>query len=660
MSEGIFKPTEHPLLPAPSVAEVEAALRDEAVGQAMIRNLLEREERIKVAEVDPFRWGFELGHWADADRLLAWIELILFIFGGNRSGKSEYAAKRIVQAAVKYPDSVLMCLHESEDSSIETQQKLIWKYLPPEIKRLNDKRNSVFKVRYTQAGGFTEGKLVLPNRSEIHFVSYKQDPGAFEGWELGSKAWATEEPETRPGWAGIGAWADENMPLPWMKMLLFRLASRAGKMVWTFTPVNGMTPTIKDQVGTSPKTIESRPAELLSDRVNLPGLPMGQMPFIQEPLIEKSRVIYFFSAWNPFGASYAQIKKLCAGKPSGFVEIRAYGYSRDTVSRAFPNFSEINIVKESELPAVGTGYQVTDPAGARNWATLWARCAPGKPGDLYIYRDWPDAQRFGEWAVTSSNPKKFDGEPGPAQIGLGHGVPQMKKVWLDEETIATRGPDGVVKPARLMDKDPYRLRGLELFEGSQRGDAGYRMLDSGSGKEGGGPFGERALPRTGKVGSLEDYTVKQVGGVTILREKIFLRLIDPRAGRDQQITARVGSESTCIQDMMAQPQKMGDVVIAEPMYFQSASGVHIREGVIRTNEFLAWNSDQPLCRGINAPRLFVSERCQQLIWALQNWTGEDGDSGACKDFIDDLRYLVLEEPRHMMAGMLKSVGGGSY
>jgi hypothetical protein len=43
----------------------------------------------------------------------------------------------------------------------------------------------------------------------------------------------------------------------------------------------------------------------------------------------------------------------------------------------------------------------------------------------------------------------------------------------------------------------------------------------------------------------------------------------------------------------------------------------------------------------NQPHLYVVETCPNTIYALQNWTGRDGQHGACKDPIDCLRMLKL-------------------
>jgi hypothetical protein len=49
-----------------------------------------------------------------------------------------------------------------------------------------------------------------------------------------------------------------------------------------------------------------------------------------------------------------------------------------------------------------------------------------------------------------------------------------------------------------------------------------------------------------------------------------------------------------------------------------------------------------------------------VIYALQEWTGRDGKTGACKDPIDVLRYLVLSGAGHVEDGSLEVAPLGSY
>lgn len=619
--------TPHPLLPVPPEATLGYWLAQPGGDAKLAQYYAQREKLIGLSEQNPYAYGTEPDHWRDADALLALDILILMIFGGNRAGKSEYAAKRVVQDAVKFPESTLYCLHENVTASIALQHKLVWKYLPPEYKKLNNARkDAVRKINYSQANGFTDGKIVLPNASEIFFLTYGQTPGDFEGLELGAKH--------TPG--RLGVWADENLSLPWLNMLKLRLASRSGKLMWTFTPVNGITPCIKELLGTTAKTVQSKFAELLPDRVNVPGLPEGHMPYVVEPYFTKARAIYFHSILNPFGNHYVNIRSLVQGKPSEYIERRAYGYSRDVGQRQFPLFGEWNIIAPENLGATGTNYMFTDPAGARNWATVWVRVLPGHPPILQFYRDWPSEQRYGEWAVastremTADSRRGWDGDPGPAQNSLGFGITQYKQLWLREETFT--GTLGTP----LGQADPYRVR---LWEEAQRGSGGEREKGKGRGGE-----GESDSPAT------ETLT---------LHEAIQDRYLDSRAARNKHASEKGG---TCIADELARTQYApgGEEVAGPPMRFRMASGVDIEEGVSEINELLFWHKEETMIPLLNAPRLYVSSECRQLIWAMQNSTGRGGESGACKDFIDLVRYVALARLHYLPPGGLEVSEGGSY
>jgi len=608
---------EHPLLPLPTLEEALALLQMPDGAEIIAELLSARAKAVRDSLADPLRYGFELPHWADADELLNH-SIALIIFGGNRAGKSEYAAKRLVRTLMRYDGAVCWCLHESEETSIATQQKLVWKYLPPEIRAQNNRANALFKIRYSVAGGFTEGKVVFPNRSELYFLTYKQDPGAYEGWEIG----ATQE-------SVLGAWADENMPLPWFQTLEGRALSRAAKFVWTYAPVKGLTPAMKAIVGNSAHTLRSRAAELLADRVNVPGLPRGHMPYIQVPRYPRGRVIYFHSDLNPFGKHYTQIKDKYGGASSATIEQRAYGYARDTGWRAFPHFGEWNIVAPGNIPAEGTNYMLTDPAGARNWFSVWWRVTPGNPADHYIYREWPDYARYGEWAVTAQNPNKFDGEPGPAQNPLGYGVEEYKRLFQREETIIVPRP-------------------VAELVGGVWSEPRERMLDDLLKRHVKQPQQRVVIKRAVMDGNLEP-----------LREDIRERQIDPRAGRNQHAAERGG---TCLIDKLLESQKhpVTGEVTGPPMLFHPASGVQIDEGINMINSLLFWDREQPMDPILNSPRLFVSEDCFNVRWALDNWTGRDGEHGACKDPVDLIRYGALARFRHITPGMLQVAGGGSY
>jgi hypothetical protein len=616
-----FGVSEHPILHLPPADTVRRLLASESGREELVRLLQKRQQRIRLSEDDPLEWGFEPAPWRDADALLtgrlpAGQPLgqdcnILALFGGNRATKTVYSVKRGLQCARTYPGTNLALCSESELASIETVQKITWQFLQPHYSHLNGKRDPITKINYGQSGGFTDRKIVLPNRSTIYFLTYNQEAGDFEGWEFGAPAFVYADIAAQLAAAGkpvppnIGAVTDESLPLRWLSMFVRRLKFRKAHVLWPFTPVKGITPAVKELVGKSAQTLESRPSELLP-RQNIPDCPEGHMPYIRRCVYPNAMAIYFFTQFNPFGPSpgrsyYDEVKALVEGKASEIVERVAYGFARDSVARAFPKFGAINVVKCSQLPAVGTNYFFCDPAGVRNWFMLWVRVCPGPGGRprLYIYRDWPDAQTYGEWAVPTerevneTNRLGWDGDAGPAQNGQGFGVTRYKQTILDAERIRPDRPGGL---------DPQHARLIE------RAQARGEPLEN-------------------------------------LREEIAERYIDPRAAASEHLAEQGG---TCIIDEFAAVQvDAGGKVLGPAMDLIPASGVNQEEGFTHVNELLEWNPEQPPIEVLNQPHLFVCEDCQQVRWMFENYTGRAGEKGAAKDPADLCRYLALAKLEHV-------------
>jgi len=103
--------------------------------------ITKREEGIRLEKADPLRYGHEPVSWTRADRERLRLRekypvgvIEEWNLGGNRASKSERAAKRIVELMIGKEGARVWCLQSTEASSIENQQSLIWKYLPPEYK----------------------------------------------------------------------------------------------------------------------------------------------------------------------------------------------------------------------------------------------------------------------------------------------------------------------------------------------------------------------------------------------------------------------------------------------------------------------------------------------------------------------------------------------
>ena len=166
----------------------------------------QREQLIQLEKDDSYRYGFEPGNWKDADELWKGCGELL-IQGGNRAGKSEFAAKRIVQMMTAKKGAKVWVLGMTAQSSIRDQQQLVYKYIPTEWK--NIKKGRVQNVSFSQKNGFTENTFVLPNGSQCWFMNYSQEMRVIEGGEVDM------------------IWCDELVPLPWIETLRFRLVTRA-------------------------------------------------------------------------------------------------------------------------------------------------------------------------------------------------------------------------------------------------------------------------------------------------------------------------------------------------------------------------------------------------------------------------------------------------
>ena len=390
----------------------EFADRGEEGLDELARALEQREQLISLEKEDPYRYGFEPNNWKDADELWKGCGELL-IQGGNRAGKSEFAARRIVQMMTAKKGAKVWVLGMTAQSSIRDQQQLVYKYIPTEWK--NIKKGRVQNVSFSQKNGFTENTFVLPNGSQCWFMNYSQEMRVIEGGEVDM------------------IWCDELVPLPWIETLRFRLVTRAsshdlsGRLLITFTPVDGYTPTVKEYLS-GYRVLETRPSPLLPDTVNVPGCPAGTMPYTAQCRRAAARLMWFFTDMNPYNP-YEEMKKTLNGENSVQIKLRAYGYAENLAGNQFPKFCESHIIDPDFVPREGTNYMAVDPAWNRNWFCLWIRV--DDMGRKYVYREWPNLDEYGEWAVASD---KADGAPGPAQsVGAGRWLPEVKEIIGDLE-----------------------------------------------------------------------------------------------------------------------------------------------------------------------------------------------------------------------------------
>lgn len=557
-----------PVIAAPSVEQIAAIVQQHGSDAPAILQNIERQrcELREKRKADPFACGYVPKAWGEADEIVRRVTLLV-LFGANRSSKSTYAIWHAIRHMVEEPNAKVLFLHEDERQSIDTHQEVVFNYLPNAWKpteKSSRKRSQSTKLGYSRGTGFADNTFILPNGAKGTFGFYTQDEARWEGGEFTLIV------------------ADENLPLSLLQTLLVRLVTLGGKMIWPFTPIKGITPTIA-YVSNGATTVRSErahrlPASHMVDK--LQDWPAGHMPRHQKTLRSDTEILYFWPDDNPFLKREA-FDQMLEGADTQKIERRAYGFARNVVGKTFPLFGTHNVLSEEAtarfLAQSVTRRMVLDPAPARNaFVQWWATDAHGRH---LCYREWPDFHTFGEWAVPSVNANRWNGEPGPAQEALGYSIVRYKQAILEAE-------------------------------------------------------GWRWNPETRSYDAAEGKTP----------EVIEIRLIDPRAGRAEQVAE--DDAGTCLMDMFGDEQTnhSGDVT-GPSMIFMPAPGLHEDEGIESTNNLLGWDPAQDLVPLLNEPRLYVSSACASTIHALAHYRlGKPKTDQACKDPVDCTRYFATSDP----------------
>lgn len=417
----------HPILEIPSEEE------QMAMGATRLLEYWEaRESAIEREQEDPYRFGTELPHWKEADKHLAEVGELL-ILGGNRSSKSEFSAKRVVQTLVENPGSIVWCFTATSQNSIAHQQALIHKYLPNEFKELG--RSRTHYISYSIKNGYTSNGFILPNKSQCVFRNWSQSIETIEGGEVGCPG------DPAPGSHNIGIWFDEEVPLNYLNTGRYRCLTRANsdgtpaRIITTFTTVSGWTSTVSSFLSGA-RTLVDKEAELL---------PGEKVPVLQQPLRTGCRVYYFHTADNPYGGWNA-MKSQLNGAPRDEILCRAYGVPTKPSNTVFKHLDDRVIMKASEIPVTkdpdnhpASWILSIDPAGNKSWFMLLV--AVSANGVHYVMDEWPGPD-IGQWADMEKGAR---GVPGDGAMPNGFGIEDYAKV-IKEMTRGKEDVDIIIDP----------------------------------------------------------------------------------------------------------------------------------------------------------------------------------------------------------------------
>jgi len=644
-----YKGWDHPLIPPPTYEQVaaEANYRNLPMVEAL-KSLKVRAEKVIAAEkMDPLRFGWEPTIWNVCDALIGldfcsgtfakeikkrfgmewpeWAEAMrqhlgfsqaitmLLILGANRSSKSEYSAKRGQIMLTQKPGSKVYAFHMSNPRSVRDQQPLFWKYMPPEYRHQQATANEY--IKYKRKTGFSDNSFINPVESECSFLNYAQDRDtALEGMEADLVL------------------PDELIPPDWVETILYRLTTRAGKGVIGFTPIRGYTPTVKifcdsakvveqaegymlPRDGGEPDParalglsqaefeevtqayIEKRPARAPQSRAQdccawLEGKtgqiapPEGRlfekMPRVLKCADPKLGVVFFHGCDNPYG-NPKEVLSTAATKGPDEMRIRVYGKTDKTISNIFPKFNkDYHVLHAADIPDEGINYFFMDPASDRNFFMTWIRATREA---AYIVREWPGGYHIPDIGV-----------PDPWAL------PSGKKEGINDG----RKGQGADSFGFGLLRYKFEIARLE------------RWLDWRKWRD------EKPNEEYPAEDDLLDWDEAN-GAVEVMEA----RLVDSRAASSPRVEN--DRPVTLYEDL----QELG-------MDFSLAPGSSITDGISRINTALDFDCDAEQSF-FNKPKLYVSDACPNTIYSMENWMNVDGQKGACKDPVDNVRYYYTAE-----------------
>lgn len=677
----------HPMFALPTreqVLALEKALGREEAATRINALIADRRRRIEAERNDPQGHGFRPPIWHVADELLtdgkevvlvdpAWdiedpqirrirppdflaeavrrkqlglgpIVIIgrreLWIAGSNRSSKTEYAAYKIDDIGTKKPHARTWSWSDSEEKSQAKQQPVIFKYLPAGWKNLLNAKGKA-RDREMKMGfgpdGFVGNRFSAANGWKHWFNNYKQDLRDVEGDQLDA------------------SWHDEERDPERVKTVRVRLGDRGGIMLVTFTSIDATFMAIVSEYETGMQVLLEVEAEWLPKQ-----RPAGIVPYEKECSLnyekvrrvavagpgsdgdQKANILYFHIADNPY-YGYDPNAVLKPGSPPpiygkrAFYETmnirtatrtkilsRGYGILTRGALQQFRYNAAIHLVEPSRIPKEGTRFHILDPCPGRNWFMIWILI--DRLQRWFIYREWPSYG--GNW------PSAYIpgiGEPGAWALAGTRGDRNNKIIY-----------DGIKGPAQ----DPFRfgltrykeeierLEGREVVRRKEESHASQTTADRG--ENGAGLAGDKVKRITPRNPLFKKQPAPANDGSG---EVIAERWMDSRyAG-----TPTVGKEAATTQ--IEQMAEAGMDFLAAP----SEQNILTRDdgSIAMVNELLDYDDEvelgeySPRLARLNESRLFVSRECPNVAFALKEWTGKDGQHGACKDPADCIRYAAL-------------------
>ena len=212
----------------------------------------------------------------------------------HNSTKSTLMARLCVWAAMTIPEAEIRCWHVDSKRSIEDQHEFIHEALPREYKKLADKPSRDYSFGWSQKTGFSGDIVIFPKQdgykkgSYIKFNHYTQ--------------WHKDQQKIE-GSSSHLIWADEECPQKLFATLPARLNKFNGKLMLTFTTLQGWTSLISDLLH-----------KATVDKKRYSPIAKHEVHYEQTSRNwDSCKILYFWSQDNPF-EPYETLRKRYAGR----------------------------------------------------------------------------------------------------------------------------------------------------------------------------------------------------------------------------------------------------------------------------------------------------------------------------------------------------------
>jgi hypothetical protein len=587
---------EYPALSREEIARVLARGGDDT----LVKYVEERNRRIDDADADPLRKGFELPHWPDVRHLILQKDET-YILGANDSGKTELVGKlacEVLTGRLTWPN-----MHPGKMKVLCVAQS--------EGASKQYQQPAVYKYLPTYARKFNAQSA--KKRSVTTNINYSQKGGFTEGAFVlpnGAQCWfkTVEQYQRDPtGFEGPAyhlVIIDEPAPLSLVQTLGFRAAKVGGKIVFCFTAVHGFD-AVCANVLTGARLVKSLPMnwDWLYPPNALPGEKRGganpEMKFPELSLHEE----------HVKGCPEGHMPYIM--QPLDFAKGVIFTWAH---WNPFPPRSNFNrFLTRTADKCVGKGKRIAK-VRLFGWAEQISGCQfPSFKPDVHVL---PHAKieamlKAGKLTSYMSN----DPRPAKSHFLLWMGVDKLGRRFVFDESPR-------FEEAEWASIDGETSEGPAFNAG--RGTNWYKKHIRERERE----HGQEAFRRKG----------------------------DPRAFATEA-AAKDGGKS--LLDLFASDNSAEDPDLA-PMIFEGAkvkARISIEIEVI--NDAIAYDDRKDISVE-NEPKLYISERCANLIRSMLNWSPDQGEDSPWKDPIDALRYLFDEVLYYQDPNVPEVVGGKGW